>query len=136
MTSTWPTPAGEVQVMVVAFMTTTLVAALPPKETVAPATKPVPVIVTAVPPAAGPLLGLTDVTVGAVPTKVNWSPGGLAAEVAFSVVTNTSTVPAGSAGETAVRLVDETNTTLVPDTVPNLTVLPDVKLVPVIVTGV
>jgi hypothetical protein len=50
--------------MVVLFTTTTLVAAVPPKVTVAPAAKFVPVIVTPVPPAVGPLLGLTLVTVG------------------------------------------------------------------------
>lgn len=49
--------------------TTTLVAAVPPNVTVAPAAKLVPVIVTAVPPAVVPLLGDTLVTVG-VPTYV------------------------------------------------------------------
>jgi len=41
------------------------VSADPPKETVAPLWKPVPATVTDVPPHAGPLLGVTDVTVGA-----------------------------------------------------------------------
>ena len=50
--------------MVVLFTTVTLVAAVPPKVTVAPEAKLVPVMVTAVPPAAGPLLGLTLVTAG------------------------------------------------------------------------
>jgi hypothetical protein len=50
--------------MVVPFTTTTLVAAVPPNVTVAPAAKFVPVIVTAVPPAGGPLFGDTLVTVG------------------------------------------------------------------------
>ena len=50
--------------MVVLFTTVTPVAAVPPNVTVAPAAKFVPVIVTAVPPAGGPLLGLTLVTVG------------------------------------------------------------------------
>ena len=45
-------PAGVVAVMVVLFTTTTFVAAVPPNVTVAPAAKFVPVIVTAVPPAA------------------------------------------------------------------------------------
>ena len=39
-------------------------AAVPPGATVAPDTKSVPVIVIAVPPAGGPLVGLTAVTVG------------------------------------------------------------------------
>jgi hypothetical protein len=53
--------------MVVLFATTTFVAAALPNSTVAPLTKFVPVIVTAVPPAAGPLLGDTPVTVGTGP---------------------------------------------------------------------
>ena len=58
-------PAGVVAVIDVLFTTTTLVAAVAPNFTVAPAAKFVPVIVTAVPPAAGPLFGLTLLTVGA-----------------------------------------------------------------------
>jgi hypothetical protein len=57
-------PAGVVAVMVVLFTTATFVAAVPPKVTVAPAAKFVPVIVTAVPPVAGPLIGDTLLTVG------------------------------------------------------------------------
>ena len=57
-------PAGVVAVIVVLFTTTTFVAELPPKVTVAPAAKFVPVSVTAVPPVVGPLFGLTFVTVG------------------------------------------------------------------------
>jgi hypothetical protein len=57
-------PAGVVAVIVVLFATVTLVAAVPPKVTVAPAAKLVPVIVTDVPPEVDPLLGLTLLTVG------------------------------------------------------------------------
>jgi hypothetical protein len=57
-------PAGVVAVIVVLLTTTTFVAAVPPNVTPAPATKFVPVMVTAVPPAVVPLLGLTPVTVG------------------------------------------------------------------------
>jgi hypothetical protein len=57
-------PAGVVAVMVVLFTTATLVAAVPPSVTVAPAAKFVPAIVTAVPPAAVPLFGDTLLTVG------------------------------------------------------------------------
>ena len=57
-------PAGVVAVMAVLLTTTTLVAAAVPNVTVAPAAKFVPVIVTAVPPAVGPLFGDTPVTVG------------------------------------------------------------------------
>jgi hypothetical protein len=59
--------------MVVLFTTTTLVAAALPNVTVAPAAKFVPVIVTVVPPAVDPLLGLTVLTVGgtgAVPAPI------------------------------------------------------------------
>jgi len=57
-------PAGVVAVMVVLFTTTTFAAAALPKVTVAPAAKFVPVIVTAVPPATGPLFGDILVTAG------------------------------------------------------------------------
>ena len=57
-------PAGVVAVMLVLLTTTTFVAAVPPNVTVAPATKFVPVIVTAVPPAVDPLFGLTLLNVG------------------------------------------------------------------------
>jgi hypothetical protein len=50
--------------MVVLFTTTTLVAAVPPNVAVAPVTKFVPVIVTAVPPAVDPLFGDTLLTAG------------------------------------------------------------------------
>ena len=48
----------------VALTTTTLVAAVVPKVTVAPAKKFVPVIVTGVPPAVDPVFGETLLTVG------------------------------------------------------------------------
>jgi hypothetical protein len=67
VTVTAPTlPGGVVAVIVVLFTTTAVVAAAPPNVTVAPAAKFVPVIVTAVPPATGPLFGATLVTVGGV----------------------------------------------------------------------
>ena len=47
------------------MFTSTLVAVVPPKVTVAPAANPVPEIVTDVPPAVGPDVGLTPLTVGA-----------------------------------------------------------------------
>ena len=54
-----------VAVIEVLFTTLTPVAAVPPRLTVAPARKPVPVMVTAVPPFAVPLFGVIEVTVGA-----------------------------------------------------------------------
>ena len=65
VTSTVPEPAGLVAVIDVALLIVTPVAALPPNATVSPDAKPVPVMVTVVPPAAGPLVGLTADTVGA-----------------------------------------------------------------------
>ena len=56
--------AGAVAVILVLLPTVTLVAAVPPKVTEAPVTKFVPVRVTAVPPAIGPLFGETLLTVG------------------------------------------------------------------------
>lgn len=67
VTATVTAPAawdGVFAVMLVELTTTTLVAAVPPKVTVAPVAKFVPVIVTAVPPAVVPLVGDTLVTVG------------------------------------------------------------------------
>jgi len=57
--------AGATAVIEVAELTVTLVAATLPKLTVLPDANPVPVMVTEVPPAVGPLVGLTAVTVGA-----------------------------------------------------------------------
>jgi hypothetical protein len=61
-------PAGVVAVMVVLFTTTTFVAAALPKVTVAPAAKSSPVIVTAVPPADGPVLGVMPLRKGTLLT--------------------------------------------------------------------
>ena len=58
-------PAGAVTVSEVADADVT-VAALDPKSTVAPGTKFAPVMVTVLPPPVDPLVGLIDVTVGAV----------------------------------------------------------------------
>ena len=62
--STLPAPAGEVAVRRVAALYVTL-AALVPNVTVDALVNPVPVMVTAVPPAAGPVAGEIQVTVGA-----------------------------------------------------------------------
>ena len=67
MTTTSAVPAacaGVVAVSWVALTTLRPVAEVPPTVTVALASKPVPVIVIAVPPAAGPEVGLTALTVG------------------------------------------------------------------------
>ena len=65
VTSTVPAAsAGATAVIELAELTVTLVAATLPKLTVLPATNPVPVIATEVPPVVVPLVGLTAVTVG------------------------------------------------------------------------
>ena len=61
-------PAGEAAVICVAFTTVTFVAAVPSKLTAVAPVKPVPVIVTVVPPVVGPLDGLRLVTVGGLGT--------------------------------------------------------------------
>jgi hypothetical protein len=58
-------PAGDVAVICVAELTVKLVAAAAPKVTPVATVKPVPVIVTVVPPVAGPDVGEIEVTVGA-----------------------------------------------------------------------
>jgi hypothetical protein len=64
-TSIVPVPAGEVAVIDVAEVTVKLVAAVAPNVTAVAPVKPVPVIVTDVPPDSGPVVGAIDVTLGA-----------------------------------------------------------------------
>ena len=66
VTSTVPAPAGEVAVIEVAELTVKLAALLAPNFTAVAPVKFVPVIVTDVPPAAGPDVGEIDVTDGPV----------------------------------------------------------------------
>ena len=66
VTVTFTEPVGWAGVFAVILMeltTTTFVAAVPPKVTLAPLAKPVPLMVTAVPPAAMPLAGLIEFTI-------------------------------------------------------------------------
>src|ERR1700686_2568819 len=64
-------PDGVTAVIMVLLATTTSVAATPPKVTVAPAAKFIPVMVATVPPLVAPELGNTDVMMGAnVPVPV------------------------------------------------------------------
>ena len=63
-TSTVPVPAGDVAVIWVAELTVKPVAGVAPKLTAVAPVKFVPVIVTDVPPVAGPEVGEIDVTVG------------------------------------------------------------------------
>jgi hypothetical protein len=127
-------PDGEVAVMLVELITVTFVAAVAPNFTAVAPVKLVPVIVTLVPPAVPPMLGLTAVTAGA-PSYVNWSCV-TTALVPFAVVTVILTVPALPAGAVAVMLVVFVTEKLVAETAPNFTAVAPVKFVPPIVTWV
>ncbi len=71
----WELPAGATAVIDVAEFTVTPVAALPPNDTVSPAAKPVPVIVTPVPFGALPAaLPAEKMTPAAVETSAGDSP--------------------------------------------------------------
>src|SRR5262249_48557769 len=126
--------AGVVAVICVLFTTVTLVAAVPPNVTIAPLTKFVPAIVTAVPPVVEPLFGVTLVTPGAGPLEVK--PFVKVPGCVSGVVTRTFPAPAACAGVVAVSCVLLTNVTLVAAVPPNVTVAPVTKFVPAIVTAV
>ena len=64
ITSTIPLPAGLTAVIWVSLLIMKLVAAVEPNETPVAQVKPLPEIVTLVPPLAGPLVGLMLVTDG------------------------------------------------------------------------
>jgi hypothetical protein len=134
VTSTVPEPAGEVAVTWVSETTVKPVAAVDPKLTPVAPVNPVPVIVTSVPPAAGPEVGLIPVTVGPDATYVKRSPAWVGL-VPAGVVTVTSTMP-DPAGETAVTSVSETTLKLVATVDPKLTPVAPVKPEPVMVTDV
>jgi hypothetical protein len=57
--------AGDVAMMVLALTTVKLVAGIPPNVTAVAPSRLAPVMVTVVPPTAGPLFGPIDVTFGA-----------------------------------------------------------------------
>ena len=88
VTSTVPEPGGEVAEHEVSEVQLAVVPLVPKVAVAPPMTNPVPVIVTAVPPASGPLSGVTAVSVG--PNR-NWS-ATLVADVPAPVVALTSTV--------------------------------------------
>ena len=78
VTGTTPLPAGLTAWIVVGDSTVNSVALLAPKCTAVTPLKPVPVIVTWVPPAGAPSIGLTPVTVGSCgPATITWAPPAL-----------------------------------------------------------
>ena len=119
-------PAGVVAVIVVLFVTTTFVAAALPNVTVAPDTKFVPVMVTAVPPDVDPLFGLTLLTVGGTTYVKPF----VRLPLCPFTVTVTVTAPAVPAGVVAVIVVLFTTTTFVAAALPKVTVAPAAKFVP------
>src|ERR1700678_3308203 len=126
--------AAVVAVMVVLFTTTTFVAPVPPNVAVAPLTKFVPLIVMAVPPAAGPLFGFTPVTVGAAPRYVY--PFARLPLCVSGLMTVAVTTPSACAAVVAVMVVLFTTTTFVAPVPPNVAVAPLTKFVPLIVMAV
>jgi hypothetical protein len=58
-------PDGDTAVICVEELTVNAVAVVPPNETAVAPLKPAPVIVTVVPPVAGPVVGEIELTVGA-----------------------------------------------------------------------
>ena len=124
---------GEVAVICPSVLIVKDEALLPPKTTDVALVKPLPEIVTEVPPPVLPAPGLTDVTTGG--PKVYLSPL-TAVEVPLALVTKISTVPADSEGEVAVIWVPELTVKLVAAVVPNLTAVAPPKPVPVMTTDV
>src|SRR6185436_4066448 len=102
---------------------------------VAPFWKPVPVIVTEVPPAVEPLTGERVEIAGGGTMNVKLL-GRTTYPLLPGLVTVTPTVPAAWAGAVAVSWIELLKVTEAAATSPNLTVAPLWKLVPVIVTEV
>jgi hypothetical protein len=109
-----------------------MVSADPPNEAVAPAWKPVPLTVTDVPPAVGPLFGVTELTAGA--GMYVKQPEHVALD-ASGFVTVTLTAPAAWAVVVPVMLVPLTVETVSADP-PNDTVAPVWNSLPEMVTDV
>jgi hypothetical protein len=132
---TVPAPsAGVTALICVVLLTVTDVAATLPNTTVASAWKPVPVIVTVVPPLVSPEVGETLLTVGGGAVKVKAAASVADCEPGF--VTVIETVPAVDAGVTACSSLPLTNVTMAAATPPKLTPAPLSNPLPVIVTVV
>jgi len=85
-TSVVPAECADVAPVIAVGLIVEIVRAEPPNDTVATAVNPVPATVTEVPPAVGPLFGVTDMTVGAAtyvkqPEQVPLCPSGLATTI-------------------------------------------------------
>ena len=130
-----PVPAGVVAAMVVAVITPT-VALTPPMVTLAPAMKPVPVIVIEVPPEVLPDVGLTEVTAGGGGSGVayvnNAVPVPLCKSLLVTTISFAPAVPAGVVRAIVVAVMAPT-AALAP---PMVTLAPAKNPVPVIVIDV
>jgi hypothetical protein len=129
-----PAWGGAVTVMFVSEFTARLVAGVVPNLTAVAPVNLVPVIVTRVPPATGPLAGEIAVTPGLIVYVKRLACG--AALVPPGVVTVTYTVPPAWAGAVTVMPVSAFTVRLVAGVVPNLTAVDPVNPVPVSVTRV
>src|SRR5438093_13598520 len=108
MTSVGPVVrrGGTVTVIEVAVGVPVIVARAPPKETKLPAWKPLPVIVTTVPPVTGPEEGVMLVIIGPGVTAVPAAkPPGTEAAWPSGLTTRTSAGPAGSGGAVTTSVV-------------------------------
>jgi hypothetical protein len=123
-------------VIAVSEMTEKVVAGVPPKETALAPVNALPVMVTTVPPAMVPDVGVIPVTAGtAAAVYVNRSAEDVA-DVPLGVVTVMSTVAAACGGAMASSDLSDTTAKLLAATVPNDTPLAPVKPLPVTVTTV
>src|SRR5262245_21375641 len=128
-----PSACAGVVAVIAVLLTTAAVADVPPKLTVAPLAKAAPVIVTGVPPAAGPDAGATPVT----ESDATYAKPPLSVAACVSgLVTVTSTVPSACAGVVAVIVPELVTTTFPAAAPPMVTVAPVAKSAPEIVTAV
>jgi hypothetical protein len=129
---------GAVTVIEVPLVTVKVGAAVVPNLTdVVPFTNPVPVTVTEVPPVVVPEVGVNEVMVGTVPTKVNWL--GVKVEVVAAppgVMTETMTPPAAWDLVVALMVVELVTWKIAAVVEPNFTAVAPVRFVPEMVTVV
>src|SRR5260370_28756808 len=125
---------GAMARMLVSLTMANDAAAVPPKVTAVAPRKPVPVIVTTVPPPVPPVDGFKELTVGAeTALYVKWS--ALPVEdVAAKVVTVMSTVPAVPGGAVATMAASDSTLNASAAAVPNCTPFAPVKPLPLTVT--
>lgn len=137
VTVTWGEPAveaGAAAVIEPSELTMNQLAATVPNETPVAPVKLLPRIVTTLPPAAEPVVGVSAETAGAgAAVTVNWSALEVD-EVPAVVVTVIWIVPAVSGGAVAVICVSESTVNDVATVVPNLTAVAPVKPLPVMPT--